>query len=186
MATRYCQLRTPRPHRRLVHTVLGLLGKCGTGLPYPVIDTLFRRFLILLQIIDPHDLGIAESILLNLAPDERLWDPETLLASSGCVDRTQESTQAYFEYISGLQTKCARVPRNVVDDQSLTILFRNQELLPPIRFVNTSMHGVSSPFVKRGMEVFGFPEQAVVEVAEQKDPDPEFPTVVFPNPEEKG
>lgn len=48
------------------------------------------------------------------------------------------------------------------------------------------MHGVSSPFVRRGMKVFGFPDQAVVEVVEQKDPDPEFPTVAFPNPEEKG
>ena len=114
-----------------------------------------------------------------------MWNPKTLLASSGCVDKTKELTQAYFEYISGLQTKYARVPRNGVD-QSLTNLFRNQEMLPPIRFVNTSMHGVSSPFVKRGMEVFGFPERAVVEVAEQKDPDPEFPTVAFPNPEEKG
>ena len=63
---------------------------------------------------------------------------------------------------------------------------RNRDTLPVIKFVNTSMHGVSSPFVKRGMKVFGFPDQAIVEVAEQKDPDPEFPTVEFPNPEEKG
>jgi len=48
------------------------------------------------------------------------------------------------------------------------------------------MHGVSSPFIQRGMQVFGFPERAVVEVAEQRVPDPEFPTVAFPNPEEKG
>ena len=68
----------------------------------------------------------------------------------------------------------------------LTIPVRTHDLLPPIKFVNTSMHGVSSPFIKRGMQVFGFPEQAVVEVTEQKDPDPEFPTVGFPNPEEKG
>ena len=73
-----------------------------------------------------------------------------------------------------------------MDDQLLTDLVRDQGLLTPVKFVNTSMHGVSSPFIKRGMQVFGFPEQAVVEVAEQKDPDPEFPTVVFPNPEEKG
>jgi phosphomannomutase len=48
------------------------------------------------------------------------------------------------------------------------------------------MHGVSSPFIRRGMQAFGFPYQAVVEVATQKDPDPEFPSVEFPNPEEKG
>lgn len=65
-------------------------------------------------------------------------------------------------------------------------LFRNQDWPSAVQFVNTSMHGVSSPFVRRGMSVFGFPDQAVVEVAEQKDPDPEFSTVAFPNPEEKG
>ena len=109
-----------------------------------------------------------------------------LLNSSDCVDRTQELTQVYFEYISGLQTKYAQVPRYGVNNQLLTDLVRNQDLSTPIKFVNTSMHGVSSPFIKRGMQVFGFPEQAVVEVAEQKTPDPEFPTVAFPNPEEKG
>jgi phosphoglucomutase len=52
--------------------------------------------------------------------------------------------------------------------------------------VNTSMHGVSHPFVTRGFKVFGFPAVAVIAVAEQRDPDPDFSTVSFPNPEEKG
>ena len=73
-----------------------------------------------------------------------------------------------------------------MNNQLLTNFVRNQGKLSSIKFVNTSLHGVSSPFIKRGMEAFGFPEQAVVEVVEQKDPDPEFPTVAFPNPEEKG
>jgi len=90
----------------LVHAIQGLLGKCGTGLPCPV--DVFCRFLISSQIIEPHDSGISGSILLNLVPDEGLWNPETLLGSSNCVDRTEELTQAYFEYISELQTKCVQ------------------------------------------------------------------------------
>jgi len=119
------------------------------------------------QIIGPHDSGIADNILLNLKPGGRAWNPETFLGLSNCIDRTEELTQAYFDCISGLRTI-------------------NQGTPPTIQFVNTSMHGVSSPFIRRGMQIFGFPDQAVVEVAEQKDPDPEFPTVAFPNPEEKG
>lgn len=119
------------------------------------------------QIIDPHDSGIANSILLNLRPDERVWDPEELLASNDCIDQTEELTRAYFEYLSGLRTT----------DEGISQV---------IRFVNTSLHGVSSPFVRQGMQIFGFPDQAIVEVTEQKDPDPEFPTVAFPNPEERG
>jgi phosphoglucomutase len=46
------------------------------------------------------------------------------------------------------------------------------------------MHGVSDPFVSRAFESFGFPP--FVPVLEQQQPDPDFPTVAFPNPEEKG
>jgi phosphomannomutase len=53
-----------------------------------------------------------------------------------------------------------------------------------IKFVNTSLHGVGGPFVKKAFEVFGFPP--FIPVKEQQIPDPEFPTVRYPNPEEKG
>ena len=46
------------------------------------------------------------------------------------------------------------------------------------------MHGVSHPFVERAFESFGFPP--FLPVKQQQIPDPEFPTVNFPNPEEKG
>ena len=46
------------------------------------------------------------------------------------------------------------------------------------------MHGIGHPFAVRSFETFGFaPFQAV---PTQKEPDPTFPTVPFPNPEEKG
>jgi len=46
------------------------------------------------------------------------------------------------------------------------------------------MHGVSDAFVKEAFDIFGFPPY--IPVMEQQHPDPEFPTVSFPNPEEKG
>ena len=53
-----------------------------------------------------------------------------------------------------------------------------------IKFVNTSMHGVSDSFATQAFAIFGF--LPYVPVIEQQFPDPEFPTVRFPNPEEKG
>ena len=53
-----------------------------------------------------------------------------------------------------------------------------------IKFVNTSMHGVSDSFAMQAFTIFGFPPY--VPVIEQQFPDPEFPTVRFPNPDEKG
>ena len=46
------------------------------------------------------------------------------------------------------------------------------------------MHGVGDIFVQKAFEMFGFPP--FIPVKEQQIPDPEFPTVSYPNPEEKG
>ncbi|KAF7359446.1 hypothetical protein MSAN_01287300 [Mycena sanguinolenta] len=114
------------------------------------------------QIIGPHDKGISASIKANLEP--QTWMTEQL--HSLCLDRTQEMKDAYFANLASLNRS------RVLNGQSR------------VKFVNTSMHGVSDVFVSRAFESFGFPPY--IPVVEQQQPDPDFPTVAFPNPEEKG
>lgn len=53
-----------------------------------------------------------------------------------------------------------------------------------VAWVYTAMHGVGAAVVDRIVEACGFPEPS--RVVQQIDPDPAFPTVPFPNPEEPG
>jgi phosphomannomutase len=53
-----------------------------------------------------------------------------------------------------------------------------------LRLVYTPLHGVGGTSVVRVLETAGFEPPYVVE--QQEQPDPEFPTVSFPNPEEAG
>lgn len=53
-----------------------------------------------------------------------------------------------------------------------------------VRWVHTSMHGVGARVVRQAARTLGFPKP--IEVSEQSSPDPDFPTVSFPNPEEPG
>jgi phosphomannomutase len=53
-----------------------------------------------------------------------------------------------------------------------------------ISIVYTPMHGVGDKLTRRALAAAGFPN--VFSVAEQQHPDGAFPTVEFPNPEEKG
>lgn len=50
--------------------------------------------------------------------------------------------------------------------------------------MNTSLHGVSDWFVSEAFRRAKLPHYVPVE--QQQLPDPDFPTVKFPNPEEKG
>lgn len=51
-----------------------------------------------------------------------------------------------------------------------------------IRFVYSAMHGVGYKFVEKAVQVANL--KPLIPVVEQRDADPEFPTVKFPNPEE--
>ncbi|VEG27255.1 phospho-sugar mutase [Actinomyces howellii] len=54
----------------------------------------------------------------------------------------------------------------------------------PLRIVLTAMHGVGGRVCREALARAGFED--VVVVPEQFEPDPDFPTVAFPNPEEPG
>ena len=51
-----------------------------------------------------------------------------------------------------------------------------------VKIVHTSVHGVGHTFVQAAFKAFDLKPPFAVQ--EQKDPDPEFPTVKYPNPEE--
>lgn len=51
-----------------------------------------------------------------------------------------------------------------------------------IQFVYSAMHGVGYRYVEKAMEIANL--KPLLPVDEQCEPDPEFPTVKFPNPEE--
>ncbi|WP_183066823.1 phospho-sugar mutase [Streptomyces sp. gCLA4] len=89
----------------------------------------------------------------------------------------------------------ASVPRpesgweDLGDEVPEAYLARTDAVLTPgsprgVRTVYTAMHGVGKDVVMAAFARHGFPEPVLV--AEQAEPDPAFPTVAFPNPEEPG
>jgi phosphomannomutase len=77
------------------------------------------------------------------------------------------------------------VPESVIE----SYVARSAELMPDspeldLTYVYTAMHGVGYELARRVLTNAGFPEP--ISVPEQQKPDPDFPTVSFPNPEEPG
>lgn len=64
----------------------------------------------------------------------------------------------------------------------LRITIRDSNPSMSLKVAYTAMHGVGTEWVEKAFAAFGIP--AFVPVKEQVKPDPEFPTVAFPNPEE--
>lgn len=116
------------------------------------------------QIISPHDKEIHNMILNNLEPLPSSWDTKIISNNPSVVDPLAEIMVAYYARLKQL------------------VLFSDINRSSDLRIVYTAMHGVGYKYVAEAFKTGCLNEFYVVK--EQKDPDPEFPTVRFPNPEE--
>ncbi|RUP45717.1 hypothetical protein BC936DRAFT_147821, partial [Jimgerdemannia flammicorona] len=138
------------------------------------------------QIIPPHDTGITASIEKNLEP--WIWDADLVSTHPLALDPERKGViDAYFEEVAQL-SKRRWVAELVLwgaasANASLIICARREHnTRSHLKFVYTAMHGVGTPYARRSFEAFGL--KPFIEVPEQVQPDPDFPTVAFPNPEE--
>ncbi|XP_074807655.1 phosphopentomutase isoform X1 [Natator depressus] len=116
------------------------------------------------QITSPHDKGISQAIEENQEPWPQAWDDSLVDSSLLLHDPYVTINKDYFKDI---QKHCFH--RNINKETKL-------------KFTHTSVHGVGHEFVQSAFKAFDF--KPPLAVPEQKDPDPEFPTVKYPNPEE--
>ncbi|ORY87393.1 hypothetical protein BCR35DRAFT_320944 [Leucosporidium creatinivorum] len=117
------------------------------------------------QIIPPHDDGIAARISQSLDVARSVWD---LSSTAPAWDGTEDMKRQYLEMAASLATR------------------REDNAASNLVFTYTAMHGVGLPFATAAFESFGSRKESFSVVQEQAQPDPRFPTVRFPNPEEKG
>ncbi|KAJ3442031.1 phosphomannomutase 45a [Anaeramoeba flamelloides] len=120
------------------------------------------------QIIPPHDSNISQKIqenlkLLDLEESEKLQ--QILLFDP--IETNQIDEQYYDKIFEELQPK-----------KSFGLAKKTE-----LKVTYTAMHGVGYEWVKRAFSKFDYPD--LIPVPEQVKPDPEFPTIQFPNPAEK-
>ena len=113
------------------------------------------------QIISPADKEISEFIakVTDVRRLNRITEIEIL-------DRS-----VLDDYISRTSSILSSGPTTITQRESVTSVY-------------TAMHGVGWETLREVTQAAGFIEP--IAVLEQRDPDPAFPTVAFPNPEEKG
>jgi phosphomannomutase len=118
------------------------------------------------QIIPPHDIGIAAAVT-RIGRSDKLPMPElaALRAKGLVIDLDETLHDRYLEAVVALRAN------PTLDGRSLVVAY-------------TPLHGVGAASVEPALQRAGFPH--VHSEPSQREPDPEFPTVAFPNPEEKG
>jgi phosphomannomutase len=119
------------------------------------------------QIISPVDSEVSKRIMQNLA----IWDNVDItcdsLKNNPLIEQNSlaKVIDSYYHQIE--QLYCYEKQKN---QQS------------KVHFTYTAMHGVGAKWTERAFEVFGLPDFIGVEA--QLEPNPDFPTVAYPNPEE--
>jgi phosphomannomutase len=118
------------------------------------------------QIIPPHDTAIAAEIARIGSISGIAMPPlDELRAAGTVVDLTEALHDDYLAQVVALRASPG------LDGRDLVIAY-------------TPLHGVGARSVEPALQRAGFPNLHTE--PSQREPDPDFPTVAFPNPEEKG
>jgi len=113
------------------------------------------------QLVPPHDKNVIREVQKIVSVNDVKWTGN----DSNITIIGKEIDEAYIEMVKGLSV----YPE---------VISRHSDL----KIVYTPIHGTGIKLVPQVLERFGFKNVSVVE--EQKTPDGNFPTVVYPNPEE--
>ncbi|MBT1444812.1 phospho-sugar mutase [Shewanella sp. JM162201] len=121
------------------------------------------------QIIPPHDSGIAACI--EVAANAPLpWLDEASAMASGLLTLLEDDFYQQYRRAVAASTWLQGEPADT-NGRRLSLAY-------------TAMHGVGAPMAEQVLADAGFNQ--VYSVAAQREADGDFPTVNFPNPEEKG
>ncbi|MEN9951671.1 MAG: hypothetical protein RLY85_2423 [Bacteroidota bacterium] len=113
------------------------------------------------QLVPPHDKNVITEVeKINRVEDVKWSGGENNIHLIG-----EEMDQAYIQMVKGLSV----YPDIIASQKDLSIVY-------------TPIHGTGIKLVPKVLEAYGF--QNVHVVQEQAEPDGNFPTVVYPNPEE--
>ncbi len=114
------------------------------------------------QVTDPHDQNIVDEVAKIKSPDEVNFNKnDSLIEILGA-----DFDQIYLKALRGLSLN----PEAIKAHHDIPIVF-------------SSIHGTAITLVPQCMKEWGFTNFQTV--TEQDEPDGNFPTVIFPNPEEK-
>jgi phosphomannomutase len=109
-------------------------------------------------------------------------------ASSQIINPTDGLIAAEIAQVDSLKSLPRGVKWTILGEDVITEYIQRTIKLAPrpgdIKIVYTAMHGVGTETVQRVFNHAGF--ATLILVDEQCTPDPDFPTVAFPNPEEPG
>lgn len=109
-------------------------------------------------------------------------------ASSQIINPTDGFIAAEIEAVKSLKALPRGKNWQILGEEVITEYIQRTIKLAPrpgdIKVVYTAMHGVGTEIVQRVFNHAGF--ATLILVDEQCTPDPDFPTVAFPNPEEPG
>jgi len=113
------------------------------------------------QLVPPHDKNVIEEVNAISSVDEVQWSGQE--ANISMLGKGMDET--FIEMVKGLSI----YPEVIEKQKDLTIVY-------------TPIHGTGITLVPQVLQRFGFTNVHIVE--EQATPDGNFPTVVYPNPEE--